>query len=288
MGVNGTAPGVRPATTPPPPNVPLLAAWVLPVPPGVGAPPAEAYGVPRRAGDWPSNERAAPVSRHGVPGTPPPTLFPSRFLPGPGVAATPPLPPVVAGFLMSPNTANESASSVPSTGRYKRSSRRRCPRDSHDFRYAESAAAAAAASACLATAAGSSGSSAGKRAGPRLLSPSPGDSAGCSAESTAFFCAPRADRRPGLEETPPFGDLLAPPPPSSSATTPCTMSRWKSSIVLRNSGSLVFDVTLRDASASTSPDSSRTLMLTMFFSSVLNNPRGALTSKNAWTTTSRW
>ena len=48
------------------------------------------------------------------------------------------------------------------------------------------------------------------------------------------------------------------------------------------------DVTLRDASASTSPDSSRTLMLTMFFSSVLNNPRGALTSKNACTTTSRW
>ena len=45
-----------------------------------------------------------------------------------------------------------------------------------------------------------------------MLSPSPGDSAGCSAESTAFFCAPRADRRPGLEETPPFGDLLPPAP----------------------------------------------------------------------------
>ena len=234
IGVNGTA-GVRgPAVAPPPPPTPSIAAAADPVPPGARADPG-AYGVPNLAGDRPvRSDRAALVSRHGVPGTPPgwvPPWTPSRFFPGPGVAATPPLPPTDAGFLMSPSTLSESASVAASVGRYRRSSKRRWPSGAHALAYAASAAACAAASPrFVASPFESSGSRAGNRAGPALARPSPGDSAGCSGDDdgdggdgSSLALAPppplAEERRVGAPRVD-----SPPPPPSSDATSPCTMT----------------------------------------------------------------
>ena len=236
IGVNGTA-GVRgPAVVCPPPTTPPpLAAAVDPVPPGNRADPGAPYGVPNLAGDRPvRSDRAALVSRHGVPGTPPgwvPPWTPSRFFPGPGVAATPPLPPTAAGFLMSPSTLSESASVSASVGRYRRSSKRRWPRGAHALAYAASAAACAAASPrrVASSLEPPSGSRAGNRAGPALARPSPGDSAGCSADDdgdggdgSSFALAPppplAEERRVGAPR------VESTPPPSSAATSPCTIT----------------------------------------------------------------